>query len=72
MTTVPQRAITRDELSRAVREAGFGAIRWLSPSQTGFREYVCIAFKPLEPALIPQRPNEFLPDSTPLNQSRHF
>lgn len=46
-TTVPQRAITRPELAQALREAGFVAMKWLRPHQTGYAQDVCVGLKPL-------------------------
>ena len=40
------RALVRDELTAALHTAGFGEVRWLMPSQTGFYQPIVLARHP--------------------------
>ena len=37
------RAVLREELTMALRDSGFGQVRWLMPQESGFYQPVVIA-----------------------------
>jgi hypothetical protein len=43
MLSTTYRALLREELGRALGRSGFGDIRWLEPSETGYFQQVVAA-----------------------------